>query len=84
MPGFREPVTFSGADVEAMYYFGPLPGSPVMSVLCSYAGRCYIGITYDGQVFGDGTLLRECMQEGLDEVLALVPETAESTAYAQA
>ena len=77
-------VTFSGAEVEQMFYFGPLPGSPVMSVLCSYAGRCFIGITYDGQVFADGDLLRACMQEGLDEILALNPHTAGSKAYAQA
>lgn len=82
VPGFREPVTFSGSAVEQMFYFGPLPGSPVMSVLCSYAGRCYIGITYDGQVFEDGALLRTCMQEGLDEVLTLRTQPARSPAHA--
>lgn len=70
VPGLREPVTFSGAPVDAMYYFGPLPGGPLMVVLCSHVDTAYIGVTYDGHVFEDGALLRRCLQQGLDEVLA--------------
>jgi hypothetical protein len=71
VPGMPYPVRFLGAPVEAMYYFGPLPGSPVMVVLHSQNGRCFIGINCDGEVFPEPQRLFDDLQEGLDEVLAL-------------
>lgn len=54
-----------------MYVFGPLPGTSMCAALCSHEGVCCIGINVDGDVFPDIEVLWECLQQGLDEVLAL-------------
>lgn len=69
VPGLTNEVYAAGARVEAMYVFAPLPLVAMMSAMCSYAGRCCIGINVDGAVFEDTELLWRCMREGLDEVL---------------
>jgi diacylglycerol O-acyltransferase len=71
VPGMAHEVRFLGVPVTAMYYFGPLPGSPVMVVLHSQNGRCFIGINCDGEVFPDPEKLFSALQDGLDEVLAV-------------
>lgn len=70
VPGMRDESQLLGIDIDEIYYFGPLPGSPVMVVLHSHVGKACIGINCDGDVF-DAPILMECLQEGLDEVLAL-------------
>jgi diacylglycerol O-acyltransferase / wax synthase len=76
--GIPHQVRFLGVAVEATYYFGPLPGSAVMSVLHSQNERCFIAINCDGDVFSDPEQLIDCIRGALDEVLALgvVPEPA--------
>ncbi len=70
VPGMRTPAKMLGVPVEGIYYFGPLPGSPVMVVLYSLAGQAHIGINCDGDVF-DSAELMAFMRQGLDEILAL-------------
>lgn len=76
VPGMRTQARFLGVPVEGIYYFGPLPGSPVMVVLYSHAGRAHIGVNCDGDVF-DSRELMACLREGLDEILALAGDAGE-------
>lgn len=62
---------FAGARFERMFVFGPLPGTSMCAALCTHEGVCCIGVNVDGDVFPDSGDLWECLQEGLDEVLAL-------------
>lgn len=73
VPGVPGESRLLGQLIEGIYYFGPLPGSPLMVVLHSHAGRAFIGINCDGEAF-DHRLLVACLQDGLDEILALAPE----------
>jgi hypothetical protein len=42
-----------------------------MATLVSHNGVCCIGLNCDGTVITEPSVLRECIQEGLDEVLAI-------------
>ncbi|MFY1621028.1 wax ester/triacylglycerol synthase domain-containing protein [Micromonospora sp. WMMD736] len=70
-PGLTEHVYAAGARVEGMYVLAPLPSVSMLAALCSYAGRCCVGMNCDGAVFEDPELLWSCITEGLDEVLDL-------------
>lgn len=70
-PGVPFPTYVAGAEFQRMFVFGPLPGTSMCAALCTHVGTCCIGINVDGDVFPDTEVLWECMQEGLDEVLAL-------------
>jgi diacylglycerol O-acyltransferase len=69
VPGLTSEVYVAGARIEGMYVFTPLPLVAMMSAMCSYAGRCCIGLNADRAVFEDTELLWKCMRDGLDEVL---------------
>lgn len=71
VPGMTSAVKFAGSTVKGIYYFGPLPGCHVTTVLFSYNGRCYVGINCDEEVFGTTDELVTCLAEGLREVLDL-------------
>jgi diacylglycerol O-acyltransferase / wax synthase len=62
---------WAGARFERMFVFGPLPGTSMCAALCTHEGVCCIGVNVDGDVFPDTDVLWECLQAGLDEVLAL-------------
>jgi diacylglycerol O-acyltransferase len=70
-PGLTTTVYAAGARVDGMYVLAPLPAVAMLAAMCSYAGRCCIGINGDGAVFEDTDLLWKCMADGLDEVLEL-------------
>jgi diacylglycerol O-acyltransferase len=70
-PGVPYPVYVGGAELTHFFVFGPLPGTSMTAALCSHAGTCCIGVNVDGGVFEDTDLLWECLQESLDEILAL-------------
>ncbi|MFJ9390442.1 wax ester/triacylglycerol synthase domain-containing protein [Nocardioides sp. NPDC101246] len=69
--GVPRPTYFAGAPFERMFVFGPLPGTSMCAALCTHEGVCCIGVNVDGDVFGDTDVLWDCLQKGLDEVLAL-------------
>jgi diacylglycerol O-acyltransferase / wax synthase len=79
VPGIPYPLYLAGARIDRMFAFGPLPGVAVMAGLISHVGTCCIGINCDGAVFEDPDLLMSCLQEGLDEVLALARTRARNT-----
>jgi diacylglycerol O-acyltransferase len=70
-PGVPYPTYIAGARFERMFVFGPLPGTAMCAALCTHVGVCCIALNVDGDVFPDIDVLWECMQQGLDEVLAL-------------
>ncbi|HSV40006.1 MAG TPA: wax ester/triacylglycerol synthase domain-containing protein [Nocardioidaceae bacterium] len=69
--GLDERVFLAGAEVLAMYTFGPRPGVAAMVTLLTYGGSCGIGLTVDARTFPDLDLLRDCLVKGIDEVLAV-------------
>jgi hypothetical protein len=70
-PGVPFPVYVAGAEFERMFVFGPLPGTRLTAAMNSHVGTCCIGVNVDGEVFTDTELLWRCLQQGLDEILAL-------------
>ncbi len=69
--GIPYTVYMAGARIERLFPFGPLPGCAVMATLVSHDGTCCIGINCDAAAVTDPELFFECLQVGLDEVLAL-------------
>ena len=74
VPGYPDQPYVAGARIEATWGFGPLPGVPMMIVLVSQAGVCYVGVHYDTAAVREPELFARCLREGFDEVLALDPE----------
>jgi diacylglycerol O-acyltransferase len=73
-PGLGAELYVAGAKFERMFVFAPLPGTALTGAMCTHAGICCIAINVDGEVFTDPELLWECMQDSLDEILALAPQ----------
>jgi WS/DGAT/MGAT family acyltransferase len=83
--GIPYSVYMAGAKIERLFPFGPLPGCAVMATLVSHDGTCCIGINCDPAAVTDPELFFDCLQEGLDEVLALsAPKRAATRAKATA
>lgn len=70
-PGITVDRYVGGARFDRMFVFAPLPGTVLTSAMCTHCGVCCIAMNVDGEVFEDLDLLWECMQAGLDEILAL-------------
>jgi diacylglycerol O-acyltransferase len=73
VPGYPEPPYIAGAKILKTLPFGPLPGVPMMIILVTEGGNCFIGVHYDTASITDQELFAQCLQEGFDEVLALDP-----------
>jgi diacylglycerol O-acyltransferase / wax synthase len=71
VPGVSHEVFMAGARVDRVFPFGPLPGVAIMAAMVTHAGTCCFGLNVDGDAVADIDVLMECMQAGLDEVLAL-------------
>jgi WS/DGAT/MGAT family acyltransferase len=71
--GIPYTVYMAGARIVRLFPFGPLPGCAVMATLVSHDGTCCIGVNCDAAAVTDPELFFGCLQEGLDEVLALRP-----------
>jgi WS/DGAT/MGAT family acyltransferase len=74
VPGPELEVYLSGAKIEEIYGFGPLSGAAVNTTLFSFNGVARIGINADRAAVPDSGALRDCLREGLEEVLAVAPE----------
>jgi WS/DGAT/MGAT family acyltransferase len=71
VPGPPFPVWVAGARLLEMIPFGPLSGAAANVVLFSYDGQAQIGVTSDAAAIPDPELFRDCLELGLDEVLAV-------------
>lgn len=63
----------AGAQVQEMYSFGPLPGVAISASLLTFVDTACIGLNVDARAVRDLDELYRCLQEGLDEVLAVAP-----------
>ena len=73
IPGIPHTVYLAGAEVTHYWPFAPAPGCGMMIAMLSHNGRCCIGINSDAAAVTEPELLVACLQEGLNEVLSLVP-----------
>lgn len=71
VPGVPFPVYLAGAPLTAQYAFGPLSGSACNVVLVSHCGTCCLGINTDAAAVPDPDDYRKCLQEGIEEVVAV-------------
>ena len=71
VPGSPVPLYLAGAKVMKLFPFGPVPGPAAMITVHSYVGTCYVGINLDLAAITEPDIFRTCLQEGVDEVLAL-------------
>lgn len=71
VPGPHFDTFASGGLIEEIYGFGPLSGAAANITLFSYRGRCGIGINTDQLAVRDPDSLRESLDAGLAQVLAL-------------
>ena len=69
--GLDRDAFLAGARITRMFVFGPVPGSAIMATLLSHQGVCCIAITTDHDAVPDPDVLRACLQEAFDEVLAV-------------
>lgn len=70
VPGPHFPVWMSGARIVEMIPFGPLSGAAANITLFSYDGEVQVGVNSDGVAIPDPDRLVECLEAGMDEVLA--------------
>jgi diacylglycerol O-acyltransferase len=72
--GYPEAPYVAGVKIVKSYWFGPLSGVAIMTVLLSQAGICSVGVHYDTASVADGDLFARCLREGFDEVLSVAPK----------
>lgn len=70
LPGPGRTTYMAGAEVLAMYPFGPLPGVAMTATLLSLADSACLGVTVDGDAVADLGVLEECLAAGLAEMVA--------------
>ena len=68
LPGPSQAAYMTGARVEGLWSFGPLPGTALTATLVTYDGVGCLGVTVDAAAVGDIDVLRECLAEGLAEM----------------
>ena len=71
VPGSPVPLYLAGAKVVKLFPFGPVPGPAAMITVHSYLRTCYVGINLDPAAITEPERFRACLQDGVDEVLAL-------------
>ena len=71
VPGINVPLYLGGAEMLAMYGFGPAMGTAVNIALVSYRDNACIGFNADAAAVPDVDVLVECVRQGFDAVLAL-------------
>jgi diacylglycerol O-acyltransferase len=76
VPGSSQPLAVAGARVEALYAFGPTAGTAANATLFSLGERAFVTLNVDPAAVPDPGRLAECMREGFEEVLKLLPARA--------
>lgn len=71
VPGPPMDVYASGALIEQIWGFGPLSGAAANMTLFSYRGACGIGLNTDSVAVPDPGVLRACLVEGIEQVVAV-------------
>ena len=71
VPGLTVPIYVGGAQVLALYPFGPTIGAALNVTLLSYCGTCHLGVNTDTGAVPDPDVLLECLRDGFEEILGL-------------
>jgi len=79
IPGYPEAPYIAGAKVLKTHPFGPLPGVPMMVVLLTQAGTCFVGVQYDTAAVTEQDLFARSLAAGFDEVLTLAADAHHRT-----
>lgn len=77
VPGIREDVYLTGAKIERIYGFAPLPGCAAMIAMNSHGSTCCVGANIDAAAITDPALFGRSLAKGFAEVLALSPGATE-------
>jgi hypothetical protein len=77
VPGLREEVFLAGAKVERIYGYAPLPGCAAMITFLSHGPVGCLGVNFDPASFTEEEIFVRSLKEGFEEVLALLPGSAE-------
>jgi WS/DGAT/MGAT family acyltransferase len=84
VPGIGVPIHIGGAQVVALYPFGPTIGAALNVTLLSYCETCHIGVNTDAGAVPDPNLLLECFRAGFEELLDLGgPHAAVTTTFVE-
>ena len=62
IPGYPHDTYVAGARITKLLPFGPLPGVPMMIILVTQAGICYVGAHYDSAAITDAELFAQCLR----------------------
>ena len=70
LPGPPRKRYMAGAEVQGMYVLGPLPGAALTVCLVTVGDTACIGVNVDASAVADLAALRECLVEGVEEMVA--------------
>ncbi len=70
LPGPPRRRYMAGAEVQAMYVLGPLPGAALTVCLVTLGDTACLGVNVDASAVADLGALRECLVEGVEEMVA--------------
>jgi WS/DGAT/MGAT family acyltransferase len=70
LPGPPRKRYMAGAEVQGMYVLGPLPGAALTVCLVTCGDTACIGVNVDASAVADLDELRECLAEGVAEMVA--------------
>jgi WS/DGAT/MGAT family acyltransferase len=71
VPGVDVPLYLGGAEMLALYGFGPGMGTAANVTLVSYRDTAFIGFNIDAAAVPDVDLLVDCVRQGFDAVVTL-------------
>lgn len=80
LSGVRHETFIAGAKVIRTYPVGPRPAVAAMVAMMSYEDTACIAFNLDAEVFTDPDVLRECLDVGFGEVLAMGEASAGTAA----
>lgn len=72
LPGPARATYLAGSHVEAIWSFGPLPGTAITATLVSYEDTAFLGVNLDAEAV-DEVLFARCLREGIEEVATATP-----------
>jgi WS/DGAT/MGAT family acyltransferase len=83
VPGLGRRAFFAGARVTRLWAFAPTAGAALSITLVSHGGSCGIGLACDRLAVTDPDLLAGCLDQALDELVALGRRGAAAAAVSE-
>lgn len=79
VPGIPVPVYLAGGAIDREYAFAPPTGAALSIALLSHVDTACVGLVIDTAAVPDPEVLRDCLVEGFDEVVAVASHHARAT-----